>query len=67
MSQTIQFSVGGVPIGTATIDGAGTLTYENDDVREIMAGRCARVGGVNAFQMFSNWSNGYVVASLTDS
>jgi hypothetical protein len=67
MTQTIEFSVvGGDTLGTATLDDDGELSYGSDAVRQIMAGRCARIGDEKAFASFAGWANGYVMSKLVD-
>lgn len=67
MTQTIEFTVvGGNTLGTATLDDDGELSYGSDAVRQIMAGRCARIGDARAFASFVDYSNGYVVSELVD-
>jgi hypothetical protein len=66
MSKKIRFSIadGDKTIGTATLNDADELEYENDAVKAIMTPMRNRIGDIAAFDVYADWSNGYVVSKL---
>ena len=62
MARKIRFSVvdGDKTLGHATLSDEGELTFDTPAVEQIMTPMRNRVGDKNAFELYADWSNGYV-------